>query len=928
MSRSADELRALLEQASHLPYGASRIALVEQVVRHADTLADPDLAFSARMHATTAYVYGGEPAKSFVSFSWCLSDFDRNPAPYHQRWTHNLLWHFKYMVSAMTKFPEIPLDRTYAVLDDMERRYREGGHSMQAVLKHRYLVADHIGDEDEAERLYAQWTTAARDDLSDCAGCDPTTKVNHLRWHGRDEEAVALAEPVLAGRLSCSEQPQSILEALTVPYLRTGRLEQAVDAHRRSYQRFRGNLADLWDIGDTIAFCARTGNEHRGLEILRRHVDWLAKAPTPAAGMHFAAGAGLLLRRLGELGYDDTEVTAGRTVAALRTELTEHATGLARRFDARNGTTARSEEIAEQLAAEPYDVVLPLSPTARPAPAQPARPAPRPAAVPADLSAAELVARAESQMQQDADEDMRATLAAFDQRFPDLDALAPEVAARRMRLRGDSRWTDDEDPAGAIEAWLRSAELFEAAGDPVEAGASRAQAGLGHCLLGAPDEGLPWLEQDVARHEGGGDQRRLANALSRWALAMARQDRLDEAIDAQRRAGVAAAAAGLPRKSAREALRLAGYLYAVQRGEEAQAAALSALTFYRESGPDALRAEAALRVGEAAPDFASGLEFFAEAVAHAGPELALQAHWAHGFSLMRLDRPAEALADLVEVVATSTERQEDGIGGIARLELARAYWRTGRFIEAAEVAEEAVVRLDRGDDPGAADEARFTLALAYRDLGSLPEALATYDELIARLDGNPAGRGQMRENSADVLYRMDRDAEAADRFGEAAEDLRAADDPLGEVRALRRRVLASRWADLPDQALETAARARELLAALPDEPPVIWEAASLDHETAAVLVRIDDEAGALDRLAGVADKFRTIGADANADEVDLFEAQLLVNLDRPADAEVVARRLWDRIDADHPLHRQTANLLGRALSDLGRKDEAIALWDS
>ena len=43
---------------------------------------------------------------------------------------------------------------------------------------------------------------------------------------------MALAKPVLDRTLTCSEQPQSILTELLVPYLRTGRLEQAVDAHR------------------------------------------------------------------------------------------------------------------------------------------------------------------------------------------------------------------------------------------------------------------------------------------------------------------------------------------------------------------------------------------------------------------------------------------------------------------------------------------------------------------------------------------------------------------------------------------------------------------------------------------------------------------------------------------------------------------------
>ena len=47
-----------------------KIALAEEVIRHADALGDPRLAFTSRLLATNAYTYGGEPAKAFVTFAW------------------------------------------------------------------------------------------------------------------------------------------------------------------------------------------------------------------------------------------------------------------------------------------------------------------------------------------------------------------------------------------------------------------------------------------------------------------------------------------------------------------------------------------------------------------------------------------------------------------------------------------------------------------------------------------------------------------------------------------------------------------------------------------------------------------------------------------------------------------------------------------
>ncbi|GAB3949536.1 hypothetical protein GCM10027614_48520 [Micromonospora vulcania] len=373
-----EDLWRVLRGIADMPYGAGQIAALEQLLRRVDTADDRHLAFVTRMQATTGYIYGGEPAKSFVTFSWCLSEFDRDPQPYHQRHLHQLLWHFKYMVSGLLKFPEVPLDRTYAVLDDMERRYRAGGHSLQTVHKHRFRVADHVGDAEAAAHWYRLWQTTPRDDLSDCAGCDPTSQVGYLADTGRDAEAVALAEPVLAGRLTCTEQPQAILTALLLPYLRTGRGEAARDAHREAYRRLRGNLADLWDIGDHIEFCTLTGNEARAMELVERHLDWLDRPPSPAAAMHFAAAAAAALRQAERVGASTVyrRAAEGRpagevSTAALADELAATATELAARFDTRNGTSNQSEWIARRIAVRPTGEHLPLSASVRRRPARP-----------------------------------------------------------------------------------------------------------------------------------------------------------------------------------------------------------------------------------------------------------------------------------------------------------------------------------------------------------------------------------------------------------------------------------------------------------------------------------------------------------------------------------------------------------------------------
>jgi tetratricopeptide (TPR) repeat protein len=966
VSKSSEELRGLLQEAYRMPYGAAQIALVEQVIRHADALGDRELGYQARILATTAYTYGGEVAKSFVTFSWCLSDFDRDPAPFHARTQHQLFWHFKYMVSALTKFPEVPLARTYAVLDDMERRYREAGHSLQAVHKHRYVVARHVGLEDEADALYERWNTTPRDRLSDCAGCDPSSQVTYLSSRGRDEEAVALAEPVLAGQFTCNEQPQTILRGLMVPYLRTGRLAEAADAHRRSYRLMRGNLADLWDIGDHIAFCARTGNEHRGLEILQRHIDWLERAPSPAAGMNFAASSALLLRRLVALGHGDATVHRREkgdiAVAALAEELAAYATELSLRFDARNGTTAQSRQVAKEINAEPYDVVLPLSASARRSPV--AKPSPQrhpvePVEIPVDADPDTLLDMAEQYEREDREEAADAILAVYDARFgqesnagngrgegagddPGTGAsdsrrvgardgggeAAARRDARRAMLLGGQRWRAD-DRQGTAEAWRRAIELFTAAGDESDASVARGRLGVSLALAGRPDEGRALIEPDTAYQQEHGDARKRAAAWSRLAIANLVQDRPEDANEAHDKAEQAAAETGDARLVAFYTARRASNRAAAGRNEEALAAAIEARAYFQQHGPAARLAEAAVLFGQLTLDPEAAIMAFGEVLAAGNPEQALTARLGRGRALVQLDRAAEAVDDLVEAVALCSEQDLDEGGAFIRQELAEAYRLAGRITEAAEVAEEALSVLERHGHDEAADNTRFLLAGLYRELGDNAGSLALYELLVERLGENPAGRGQIREHGADLLFRLDRDAEAATWFGAGAEDLCVAGDVLGELRLLRRRVMALHWADDVPAAEETVRLAERKHADLPTElaaqPDAVWERAMLGFEMSRLLMARGRAAEAVPYVTDAPDRLRRIGAIGEADQVGTMLGEALLRSGHPHDAEDVLRPILAEMAQDAPSRQVTARVLAEALEAAGAGEQAATL---
>jgi tetratricopeptide (TPR) repeat protein len=859
----SDRVRELMNRAGELPYGEARTLLTEEALAHAEASGDETLAFQVRLRLTSAYQYGGETAKTFTTFSRCLADFDRMGEDAGSHAGHQVLWHFKWIVNSLTRFPEVPLDRTYAVLDDMERRYRDGGHSLHAVHGCREKVARHLGDREAAATWYARWHAAARDELSDCEACDPTGKVAHLGWQGRDEEAVAVAAPVLEQRVTCQEQPQAMLSELLPIYLRSGRHEEARDAHLRAYRVMRTELADLEDLGTHIEFCALSGNEPRGLEIVERHLNWLDRAPNPYAGMRFAATAALLLRRLDEVGLPDATV-AGRPAAEVRAELTAYATELAGRFDARNGTTHQGDLVRATLNAEPVVEGLPLTSHAR-------RPAPPVAALPAPIETTDPEALLDAADEHWEREETAAALAAWARFDESAVEVTPLQAARRSNGAGLERMMAG-DVDGALASWQDTADRYAALGDEERRQGVLGKVGALLVRVRGDQDGLAMVESaaEYLERQATDPERRTA-ALLRLAGAHTDMGRPEDALAVLERTDPGP---GVETERARAYIEL-------QDRDRAVAAARQACDGYRADGKRASLADALLRLGgllAGGPDDDTVGEVYTEAITSCPADqegMRLAGHALRGGWLLSRERSAEAVEDLTEAVAGFTAVGAQPQAAYARRDLCAAYYNTGRHLEAAEAAEEAIALFQRIGDTDAVNGCRFVLAHAQRQLGEAEPAADTFASLAdAQAEAFPGHAAELLESAGELLSGIDKDLLAAERYAAAAALYREAGTQLPAVGAGRRHALCLFYAGRPDDALTAAEGVRAELDALtePDtEGRAAWERAALRFDEARVLA----STGRFEEATKRADEARELfGALDAADAVTSVESLL------------------------------------------------------
>ncbi|MER5309295.1 hypothetical protein ABT034_16075 [Streptomyces sp. NPDC002773] len=494
--QNADELYQALRENDQLPYGRTRTVTAEELVDAAEQFADPVPLVHALLELQEAYTYGSEPRKSPVVFARLLTLFDEQPDVFDEHLRHLLFWRFKWVANALRALPEVPLTSLRQWLTEMRERYEKADLGLQPYYGQAYQLAAHRGEDTTV--AYELWAGRARTRLSDCEACEICERALHHLAGGDDERALRVWEPVLAGKESCQEEPARSVSFALLPLLRTGRTDRARELHLAGYRACRRNPSMSGEVGRHLEFCALTGNEARGLELLAENRNLFDEVASPLDQLDFLTGVEVLLRRVEALGHGELPAAGypGRTwtVTGLRAEAGGRADDLAARFDARNGTTAHADRRRARLDRAPLLDALELTLRTRGLDeVAPAAPAPRTTAGEPE-SLPELIVRARA-LDAQGHPDARAcwarlrTLAtARDYVHPDDPAVGPLVRLRADLLADEaSRADDDEDYALASDLYEEAAGLYEDAGQPGDAAVSRASAVLAFAEI--PAEG-------------------------------------------------------------------------------------------------------------------------------------------------------------------------------------------------------------------------------------------------------------------------------------------------------------------------------------------------------------------------------------------------------------------------------------------------------
>lgn len=190
----------LKRETWRMPNGKQKLALMEEAIRIADKYLSEEDAYDARMDYSSASLECGCPERIFISFSWCLSKFEKQPSEYS---SFMIMWHYKWVLNQIWRLPQFSLEQIESVFDDFREKCLKYDYSLRAYYQQKVNLMLSQGKTQEAALYYQKWRAAPRDQLSDCKACEQNLFGKYYFTINHNKKGLQAVKPILEGKIKC-----------------------------------------------------------------------------------------------------------------------------------------------------------------------------------------------------------------------------------------------------------------------------------------------------------------------------------------------------------------------------------------------------------------------------------------------------------------------------------------------------------------------------------------------------------------------------------------------------------------------------------------------------------------------------------------------------------------------------------------------------
>jgi len=232
-----DRYDGLQRETWSMPNGKQKLALMEEMIRIADKYMTEENAYDVRMDYTSACLECGCSERMFISFSWCLSKFEKQPDQYSN---FMIMWHYKWILNQIWRFPQFSVEQIERVFDDFREKCLKYGYSIRPYYQQKVRLMLSQGKTQEAADYYQKWKAEKRDQLSDCKACEQNLFGQYYFALNHNKRGMQAIKPILDGKVSCRSVPQNTYSHMIGPLLKLGEYEQAVSIAGKAFRKLQG----------------------------------------------------------------------------------------------------------------------------------------------------------------------------------------------------------------------------------------------------------------------------------------------------------------------------------------------------------------------------------------------------------------------------------------------------------------------------------------------------------------------------------------------------------------------------------------------------------------------------------------------------------------------------------------------------------------
>jgi tetratricopeptide (TPR) repeat protein len=345
------QIQKLLIRANAVQSPFDKMNLIKRAINIADANNDPEWGFDLRkqiieIEKSTSSCIEGMPA-----FAWILETYEQHPEFCDES---DFLMEYKWMVQAARRNASVSLEQFEAIIEDYKKRLLRNGFSLHSYYSARAHMAFQLNELDEAGKYLKLRASEKRDDLSFCLACELHDLVEHALLCGDVPEAVSVGMKVFTGEEHCKYVPFNTICTSVNIFEDCGYEESANKLFKiASLKLSEMQDSEMYNIGyiGKLIFFITKRDKKKAWDMFEKYLAWSIDCED-YYNFQFSSGVLSLFKGSGTHPLNISSRVPWYNPSGIY-ELPElyayyknQAVSLAAKFDARNGNTVFSDELA------------------------------------------------------------------------------------------------------------------------------------------------------------------------------------------------------------------------------------------------------------------------------------------------------------------------------------------------------------------------------------------------------------------------------------------------------------------------------------------------------------------------------------------------------------------------------------------------------